>query len=74
MVISVYGLDSFGNDVIRGYGVCHIPITSGITVKKYVMLYVYTHLLGEYKVKIIQLFVCLHDFSFVEILNKNFKK
>ncbi|KAK7862985.1 hypothetical protein R5R35_014541 [Gryllus longicercus] len=29
IVISVYGLDAFGNDVVRGYGLCHIPIAAG---------------------------------------------
>jgi len=29
LVVSVYGYDVFGNDVPRGYGVTHIPITPG---------------------------------------------
>jgi B9 domain-containing protein 1 len=29
LVISVYGLDSFGNDVVRGYGAVHVPISAG---------------------------------------------
>jgi len=29
LVISGYGLDSFGNDVVRGYGTTHIPISPG---------------------------------------------
>ncbi|KAH0545819.1 B9 domain-containing protein 1 isoform X2 [Cotesia glomerata] len=29
LVLSVYGLDFFGHDVVRGYGVCHIPFSSG---------------------------------------------
>lgn len=29
IVISVYGPDVFGNDVVRGYGATHIPITPG---------------------------------------------
>nr|CAD7392222.1 unnamed protein product [Timema cristinae] len=29
MIISVYGLDVFGNDVVRGYGLCHLPISPG---------------------------------------------
>jgi B9 domain-containing protein 1 len=29
LVISGYGLDAFGNDVVRGYGTTHIPISPG---------------------------------------------
>ncbi|KAM8845375.1 B9 domain-containing protein 1 isoform 2-T2 [Spinachia spinachia] len=29
LVVSVYGPDVFGNDVVRGYGATHIPITPG---------------------------------------------
>lgn len=29
LVIHAYGLDVFGTDVVRGYGVCHVPITPG---------------------------------------------
>ncbi|XP_015215859.1 B9 domain-containing protein 1 isoform X2 [Lepisosteus oculatus] len=29
IVVSVYGLDAFGNDVVRGYGAVHVPITPG---------------------------------------------
>ncbi|KAK9511576.1 hypothetical protein O3M35_000207 [Rhynocoris fuscipes] len=29
LVLSVYGIDTFGNDVVRGYGVCHVPISAG---------------------------------------------
>lgn len=29
LVLSVYGLDVFGNDVVRGYGICHVPIAAG---------------------------------------------
>jgi B9 domain-containing protein 1 len=29
IVVSVYGYDVFGNDVVRGYGVTHVPITTG---------------------------------------------
>ncbi|CAG02687.1 unnamed protein product, partial [Tetraodon nigroviridis] len=29
LVLSVYGPDVFGNDVVRGYGATHIPITPG---------------------------------------------
>lgn len=29
LVLSVYGPDIFGNDVVRGYGVTHIPFTPG---------------------------------------------
>nr|CAD7441913.1 unnamed protein product [Timema bartmani] len=29
LIISVYGLDVFGNDVVRGYGLCHLPISPG---------------------------------------------
>lgn len=34
LVLCVYGLDGFGNDVIRGYGLCHLPISSGTTAKQ----------------------------------------
>lgn len=34
LVISAYGLDVFGNEVIRGYGVCHVPISPGHFEKK----------------------------------------
>ena len=26
LVVAIYGLDTFGNDVIRGYGAVHIPV------------------------------------------------
>ncbi|XP_063236197.1 B9 domain-containing protein 1 [Bacillus rossius redtenbacheri] len=29
LIVSVYGLDVFGNDVVRGYGLCHVPISPG---------------------------------------------
>lgn len=29
LIISCYGLDTFGNDVVRGYGVCHLPVSAG---------------------------------------------
>ncbi|XP_014285990.1 B9 domain-containing protein 1 [Halyomorpha halys] len=29
LILSVFGLDVFGNDVVRGYGVCHVPMTAG---------------------------------------------
>lgn len=29
LVLSVYGPDVFGNDVVRGYGVTHIPFAPG---------------------------------------------
>ncbi|XP_074098187.1 B9 domain-containing protein 1 isoform X2 [Cotesia typhae] len=34
LVLSVYGLDFFGHDVVRGYGVCHIPFSSGCQESK----------------------------------------
>jgi hypothetical protein len=38
LIISVYGLDTFGNDVVRGYGVCHLPIVIGESSEKLVFL------------------------------------
>ncbi|CAD1472835.1 unnamed protein product [Heterotrigona itama] len=35
LIISVYGLDTFGHDVIRGYGVCHLPLETGHHEKRY---------------------------------------
>lgn len=32
LVVSVYGPDVFGNDVVRGYGATHIPFTPGQSV------------------------------------------
>ncbi|GAB1603771.1 B9 domain-containing protein 1-like [Argonauta hians] len=29
IVIHAYGMDAFGNDVVRGYGMCHVPIVPG---------------------------------------------
>ncbi|CAI9735167.1 Hypothetical predicted protein [Octopus vulgaris] len=29
IVVHAYGLDTFGNDVVRGYGMCHVPIIPG---------------------------------------------
>jgi Ciliary basal body-associated, B9 protein len=29
LVVSVYGYDAFGKDVVRGYGVTHVPIVPG---------------------------------------------
>ncbi|XP_069697882.1 B9 domain-containing protein 1 [Periplaneta americana] len=37
LVVSVYGLDTFGNDVVRGYGLCHLPIASGVYKKTLAM-------------------------------------
>ncbi|KAK3090667.1 hypothetical protein FSP39_013531 [Pinctada imbricata] len=28
-IVQAYGLDAFGTEVVRGYGVCHVPITPG---------------------------------------------
>lgn len=39
IVISVYGLDAFGNDVVRGYGACHVPIAPG-QYKKTIAMFV----------------------------------
>ena len=30
LIVHAYGIDFLGNDVVRGYGVCHIPITPGL--------------------------------------------
>lgn len=35
LIISVYGQDTFGNDVVRGYGICHLPIQTGYSKKRY---------------------------------------
>ena len=29
LVVSCYGLDAFGHDVVRGYGAVHVPIAPG---------------------------------------------
>ncbi len=29
LVVSCYGLDSLGRDVVRGYGAIHLPLTAG---------------------------------------------
>eukprot|EP01147_Barroeca_monosierra_P001702 gene1702-4826_t len=29
IVVAVYGLDFLGRDIVRGYGVCHIPLNQG---------------------------------------------
>ncbi|KAL1482684.1 hypothetical protein MTO96_050304, partial [Rhipicephalus appendiculatus] len=29
LVLAVYGLDAFGNDVVRGYGAVHVPPIAG---------------------------------------------
>jgi B9 domain-containing protein 1 len=29
LVVSVYGLDSFGREVVRGYGAVHVPVSPG---------------------------------------------
>lgn len=28
-MIHTYGSDAFGNDVVRGYGMCHVPLIPG---------------------------------------------
>ncbi|XP_013862393.1 B9 domain-containing protein 1 isoform X2 [Austrofundulus limnaeus] len=33
LVVSVYGPDVFGNDVVRGYGATHIPFTPGLQTR-----------------------------------------
>uniref|UniRef100_A0A8C6UMW7 B9 domain-containing protein 1 n=1 Tax=Neogobius melanostomus TaxID=47308 RepID=A0A8C6UMW7_9GOBI len=35
LVVSVYGPDVFGNDVVRGYGATHIPITPELMLQLY---------------------------------------
>ncbi|KAL5242348.1 hypothetical protein ACI65C_009758 [Semiaphis heraclei] len=37
LIISVYGLDTFGNDVVRGYGVCHLPVVNGQSSEEMIM-------------------------------------
>ncbi|XP_022173500.1 B9 domain-containing protein 1-like [Myzus persicae] len=37
LIISVYGLDTFGNDVVRGYGVCHLPLVNGESFEEMIM-------------------------------------
>jgi len=39
IVVSVYGPDAFGNDIVRGYGAVHIPFTPG----KWVILRLWSH-------------------------------
>ncbi|KAH0950664.1 hypothetical protein HN011_001044 [Eciton burchellii] len=39
LVMSIYGLDFFGHDVIRGYGRCHLPLEAGHHEKR-VSIYV----------------------------------
>ncbi|XP_064479312.1 B9 domain-containing protein 1-like [Ornithodoros turicata] len=39
LVVAVYGLDSFGNDVVRGYGAVHVPPIPG-THKKALHMFV----------------------------------
>uniref|UniRef100_A0A1B6CRV4 B9 domain-containing protein 1 n=1 Tax=Clastoptera arizonana TaxID=38151 RepID=A0A1B6CRV4_9HEMI len=34
LILSVYGPDVFGNDVVRGYGLCHLPVCSGQSKKE----------------------------------------
>lgn len=29
LIVHAYGIDAFGTDVVRGYGVTHVPITPG---------------------------------------------
>uniref|UniRef100_A0A3B4XU69 B9 domain-containing protein 1 n=1 Tax=Seriola lalandi dorsalis TaxID=1841481 RepID=A0A3B4XU69_SERLL len=35
LVVSVYGPDVFGNDVVRGYGATHIPFNPGQSLEKF---------------------------------------
>lgn len=37
LVLHAYGIDIFGNDVVRGYGVCHIPMVPGRHTRKLAM-------------------------------------
>ena len=30
LVVSVYGLDGLGNDVVRGYGAVHVPVSNAV--------------------------------------------
>lgn len=30
-------MDTFGNDVVRGYGVCHLPVVNGQSSEKMIM-------------------------------------
>ncbi|XP_058797819.1 B9 domain-containing protein 1 isoform X2 [Phymastichus coffea] len=39
LLLSIYGLDGFGHDVIRGYGACRLPLITGRHEKR-IALYV----------------------------------
>lgn len=39
LVISIYGLDAFGRDVIRGYGSVHLPTVAGSNTVREVPLF-----------------------------------
>ena len=46
LVLHAYGIDIFGNDVVRGYGVCHIPMVPGrydATTRHLVLSYIYIY-------------------------------
>ena len=35
LVVSCYGPDAFGHDVVRGYGAVHVPISPGRLITLY---------------------------------------
>ncbi|XP_045572147.1 B9 domain-containing protein 1-like, partial [Salmo salar] len=47
IVVSVYGPDTFGNDVVRGYGATHIPFTPGQSVSLLLLLLLLSPLLDS---------------------------
>lgn len=39
LVISIYGLDAFGRDVVRGYGAVHLPTIAASNIVREVPLF-----------------------------------
>ena len=58
--MSVYGLDSFGNDVVRGYGAVHVPLSAGSNYLATLPMFVpQSSRFGLYN--IIEIVVCTHQ-------------
>ncbi len=54
LVVSVYGLDTLGRDVIKGYGCMHLPTCAG----RWVMAAVYLHAAKNLRRNMHQLQLC----------------
>ena len=68
IVVHAYGLDSFGTDVVRGYGVTHVPITPGRWAQNSVIIIDTTQFYGDW---VFFFFLCLPQLLFQFHMKQN---